>query len=82
MIYETKGLTLEQIDELYAEVKTASQSPAWKPTTTFREIRASLAAQGGRTPGVGPYGAEVQPGQDGEGDSEKAATGYSTEHHA
>lgn len=47
MIYETKGLTLEQIDELYAEVKVASKSRAWRPTTTFREIRASIAAQGG-----------------------------------
>jgi len=47
MIYETKGLTLEQIDELYDEVKVASRSVGWRPTTTFREIRASVAAQGG-----------------------------------
>lgn len=52
MIYETKGLTLEQVDELYAEVKVASKSTKWKPTITFREIRASIAAQGGRTGGV------------------------------
>jgi SP family sugar:H+ symporter-like MFS transporter len=50
MIYETKGLTLEQIDELYAEVKVASKSRAWRPTTTFREIRASMAGQGGQGP--------------------------------
>jgi len=50
MIYETKGLTLEQIDELYAEVKIASRSVGWKPTTTFTEIRASVAAQGGLGP--------------------------------
>jgi len=50
MIYETKGLTLEQIDELYAEVKVASRSVGWKPTTTFTEIRASVAAQGGLGP--------------------------------
>lgn len=78
MIYETKGLTLEQVDELYAEVKIASRSPAWRPTTTFREIRASIAAQGGRTSGVGPYGVEIKNGQHEEGDSEKATTGYST----
>jgi MFS transporter, SP family, sugar:H+ symporter len=48
MIYETKGLTLEQIDELYAEVTVARKSVGWKPTTTFREIRASVAAQGGQ----------------------------------
>ncbi|KAH6674257.1 putative glucose transporter rco-3 [Halenospora varia] len=54
MIYETKGLTLEQIDELYAEVKVASKSRAWRPTTTFREIRASIAAQGGMGGGQVP----------------------------
>jgi hypothetical protein len=47
MIYETKGLTLEQVDELYAEVTSARKSTRWQPTTTFREIRASIAAQGG-----------------------------------
>ncbi|RDW80036.1 putative glucose transporter rco-3 [Coleophoma cylindrospora] len=50
MIYETKGLTLEQVDELYAEVSVARNSVGWKPTTTFRDIRASVAHQGG----VGP----------------------------
>jgi hypothetical protein len=50
MIYETKGLTLEQIDELYDEVKIAHKSVHWTPTTTFREIRASMAAQGGLGP--------------------------------
>ena len=39
MIYETKGLTLEQVDELYAEVKDARHSLGWVPTITFREIR-------------------------------------------
>ncbi|KIM95323.1 hypothetical protein OIDMADRAFT_106418 [Oidiodendron maius Zn] len=39
MIYETKGLTLEQVDELYAEVKDARHSIGWVPTITFREIR-------------------------------------------
>jgi hypothetical protein len=48
MIYETKGLTLEQIDELYSEVKVARQSVGWRPSTTFREIRASVAGQGGQ----------------------------------
>jgi len=50
MIYETKGLSLEQIDELYDEVKVARHSVGWQPTTTFREIRASVAAQGGLGP--------------------------------
>ncbi len=39
MIYETKGLTLEQIDELYGEVASAKQSVGWVPTITFRELR-------------------------------------------
>jgi len=49
LIYETKGLTLEQIDELYSEVSVARHSVGWTPKTTFREIRASVAAQGGVT---------------------------------
>lgn len=59
MIYETKGLTLEQIDELYDEVKVARKSVGWEPTTTFREIRASVAAQGG----VGPTHGGVVKGE-------------------
>ncbi|KAL6874808.1 general substrate transporter [Trichoderma novae-zelandiae] len=31
-IYETKGLSLEEVDELYAEVKVARKSASWKPT--------------------------------------------------
>jgi SP family sugar:H+ symporter-like MFS transporter len=54
MIYETKGLTLEQIDELYDEVKVASKSVGWEPTTTWREIRASTAQQGGLGPKIQP----------------------------
>ncbi|OBT84146.1 hypothetical protein VE02_07481 [Pseudogymnoascus sp. 03VT05] len=36
-IYETKGLTLEQIDELYDEVSVARDSVGWMPTKTFAE---------------------------------------------
>ncbi|KAJ5778378.1 general substrate transporter [Penicillium odoratum] len=39
MIYETKGLTLEQVDELYAEVSVAKNSVGWAPTITFREMQ-------------------------------------------
>jgi SP family sugar:H+ symporter-like MFS transporter len=42
MIYETKGLTLEQVDELYDEVKDARHSTGWVPTTTFLQIRDGL----------------------------------------
>ncbi|OLN86343.1 putative glucose transporter rco-3-like protein 5 [Colletotrichum chlorophyti] len=36
-IYETKGLTLEEVEELYAEVSVASKSVGWRPAATFRE---------------------------------------------
>ncbi len=49
MIYETKGLTLEQVDELYSEVSSARKSIGWKPTITFREMRAGSVAPGKET---------------------------------
>lgn len=45
-IYETKGLTLEQVDQLYEEVSVARKSTAWQPKETW-EHRRSLAHQGG-----------------------------------
>jgi len=45
-IYETKGLTLEEIDTMYQEVSVAHKSTSWKPSSTFRE-RLSVAHQGG-----------------------------------
>ncbi|KAK3316879.1 glucose transporter-like protein [Apodospora peruviana] len=48
-IYETKGLSLEEIDELYVECSSARKSTSWKPTKTFRE-RQSVAGQGGLQP--------------------------------
>jgi len=53
MIYETKGLTLEQVDELYAEVSDARQSVGWVPTITFREI------QEGEKKGIEPVQVET-----------------------
>ncbi|KAI8950061.1 high-affinity glucose transporter RGT2 [Xylaria longipes] len=35
-IYETKGLSLEEIDEMYSECKSARQSPNWTPTIGSR----------------------------------------------
>lgn len=46
MIYETKNLTLEQVDQLYEEVTDARKSQYWEPSSTFRE-RQSVAGQGG-----------------------------------
>ena len=39
MIYETKGLSLEQVDELYAKVGKAWQSPGFTPTVSFQEVQ-------------------------------------------
>jgi MFS family permease len=59
MIYETKGLTLEQIDELYDEVTVARKSVHWVPKTGFVEKRQSIAAgagAGGILPKMGRKG--------------------------
>jgi SP family sugar:H+ symporter-like MFS transporter len=45
-IYETKGLSLEQVDQLYEECHVASQSVHWQPKETW-EHRQGVAHQGG-----------------------------------
>lgn len=48
-IYETKGLSLEEVDELYAEVKginAAKNSVNWQPSVTFQQREAG-GAEGG-----------------------------------
>ncbi|KAJ9635447.1 Plasma membrane low glucose sensor [Coniosporium apollinis] len=45
-IFETKGLTLEQVDEMYEHVPHAWQSSTFKPTIRFEEVRRqSIAAE-------------------------------------
>jgi len=39
MIYETKGLSLEQVDELYGKVTKAWQSKGFVPTISFAEVQ-------------------------------------------
>jgi len=39
MIYETKGLALEQVDELYAKVPHAWQSAGFVPSVSFQDVR-------------------------------------------
>ncbi len=46
MIYETKGLTLEEVDELYETVAHAWQSQNFTPTLRFAEAEKELAAGG------------------------------------
>ncbi|KAF2270377.1 general substrate transporter [Lojkania enalia] len=39
MIYETKGLALEQVDELYGKVAHAWKSPGFVPTVSFQDVQ-------------------------------------------
>ncbi|KAI9680129.1 MAG: High-affinity glucose transporter rgt2 [Caeruleum heppii] len=39
LIYETKGLSLEQVDELYSKVGKAWQSKGFVPTVSYAEVR-------------------------------------------
>lgn len=48
-IYETKGLSLEEVDELYAKVPNAWQSKGFVPTVHFTEVREVSGADGRRT---------------------------------
>lgn len=41
LIYETKGLTLEQVDELYAKTSKAWRSKKFVPTVSFAEVKTS-----------------------------------------
>jgi hypothetical protein len=38
-IYETKGLSLEQVDELYAKVPQAWKSKGFVPTVNFVDVK-------------------------------------------
>ncbi|KAK6518233.1 High-affinity glucose transporter rgt2 [Arthrobotrys conoides] len=52
-IYETKGFTLEQVDEIYAKVPHAWNSPGFEPTVKFIEVAEEVQQQpyeGGRRP--------------------------------
>jgi SP family sugar:H+ symporter-like MFS transporter len=46
MIYETKGLTLEQVDELYGIVGKAWKSKEFRPAVSFADIDPSAARKG------------------------------------
>ena len=38
MIYETKGLALEAVDELYGKIDKAWKSKGFQPTISFRDV--------------------------------------------
>jgi SP family sugar:H+ symporter-like MFS transporter len=46
MIYETKGLSLEQVDELYGIVGKAWKSKAFRPQVSFADVDHSGGAEG------------------------------------
>lgn len=48
MIYETKGLTLEQVDELYDIVHSARKSRKFRPALKFADLEKDDAAAGRR----------------------------------
>ena len=48
-IYETKGLTLEQVDELYAKVPSAKDSIGFVPTVNFVEVKEMGAIEARRS---------------------------------
>ncbi|EXJ77013.1 hypothetical protein A1O3_10170 [Capronia epimyces CBS 606.96] len=48
-IYETKGLSLEQVDELYAKVSSASQSAGFVPTVHFTDVKEVGATEARRS---------------------------------
>lgn len=45
-IYEAKGLALEEVDELYNEVRSARKSTGWRPTITFQQREATAGHKG------------------------------------
>ena len=47
-IYETKGLSLEQVDELYAKVPKAWQSKGFVPTVSFADVQELGSSGDGR----------------------------------
>ncbi|KJX99628.1 high affinity glucose transporter RGT2 like protein [Zymoseptoria brevis] len=49
MIYETKNMTLEQVDELYTRVSKAWKSPGFVPSVSFTDIRAGEKGQRGES---------------------------------
>nr|OQO18252.1 hypothetical protein B0A51_12583 [Rachicladosporium sp. CCFEE 5018] len=58
LIYETKGLSLEQVDELYQTVNKAWQSKKFRPQISFHEV--SDIKNDGRAMSLAEMGAEVQ----------------------
>lgn len=48
-IYETKGLSLEQVDQLYSEISNARKSTTWVPSETWEQHQHAAVASDGTT---------------------------------
>lgn len=59
MIYETKGLSLEQVDELYEKVGKAWQSKGFVPTVNFTEVHQVMRDPHGRSKSLADIESEV-----------------------
>lgn len=49
MIYETKGLSLEQVDELYGIVSQARKSKQFRPQVSFADVDVDTARKSSLT---------------------------------
>jgi SP family sugar:H+ symporter-like MFS transporter len=58
-IYETKGLSLEEVDVMYGEVKSARHSVGWRPS---RHADADLGEKSSSTGSKGAHGSEEDSG--------------------
>lgn len=59
MIYETKGLSLEEVDELYGRVSKAWQSKKFRPEISFQDVD-DIQKKGGRNMSISEMAEESQ----------------------
>ena len=59
LIYETKGLSLEQVDELYSKCTKAWQSKGFRPTVSYAEVQEVRGSVGGRHASLADIEADV-----------------------
>lgn len=59
MIYETKGLSLEEVDELYGRVSKAWQSTKFQPEISFMDAD-EMQKKGGRNMSITDVAEETQ----------------------
>ncbi|KAL8681452.1 MAG: hypothetical protein Q9186_002458 [Xanthomendoza sp. 1 TL-2023] len=59
LIYETKGLSLEQVDELYSKCTKAWKSKAFRPTVSYAEVQEVRGSVGGRHASLADFEADA-----------------------